>query len=702
MTSPAMTAMGVILGTAAYMSPEQARGKPVDKRADIWAFGVVLYEMLTGRRAFAGETVSDVIAAVLTREIDWAALPANTPASVRRLLERCLERDPKKRLRDIGDARHELEARPTTGPTPASGPAQAPSGTSRRPVVVTAVVALAAAALTFAAMSAWSTGGNRSSSLVFPVPAPPDTRLLQATISPDGQSLVLVAESSDGVSHLWVRELDDREVRLLDGTDGARDAFWSPDSRFVGYFTEARLWKVEVGTGVTETLAAVSNVRGGAWNAAGAILIGSEDMYGVPATGGTVSSALPVDAEAGENALRYPWFLPDGDHVLYYSRNAKDRSRAGLYVASLASGARKQLTAAASSSAVFVPSGHLLYRRDRYLVAHPFDVDALEFTGDPRPIADDVWYEPSVTALTSISASDTGSVVFRTGGEERTELAWFDRSGERSGTVWEPKGYVGIGLSNDGTKLLAGFPGDSAERHLWLYDIPTATARQVTSAGDAAGNVVFSDDGTEALLGIIEGPEMATLRVRLGSGAAPEPLPKSVGNRHATQWRGKYVVYEAARNERSIYLLNLETGTSQPLVDTPATEMFGTISPDGRWLAYESDESGQWDVYVQTFPEPTGRWRVTTDGGHQPRWNPRGGELFYLAPDRRMMSVPVRADGQTFRWDTPRALFKTDIVDLGPYRGAWGYAIGPDGNRFLVTTRRPQGPSPAVAIVNWK
>jgi Tol biopolymer transport system component/tRNA A-37 threonylcarbamoyl transferase component Bud32 len=693
------TAAGVILGTAAYMSPEQARGKSVDKRSDIWAFGVVLYEILAGRRLFTGETVSDVIAAVLTREIDWTALPATTPAPVRRLLERCLERDPKKRLRDIGDARHELDAKPAEAEVP-SQPAPA---AWRRTAALMAATAVAAAALTFGVTSLGTLSGEATSTLTFPIPAPPDTRLFQATISPDGRTLVVVAESSDGVSHLWIRELDARDVRRIEGTDGARDPFWSPDSRSIGYFTEARLWKVDVETGVTEALAVTANTRGGAWNEAGTIIVGGEDLLAVPANGGDVSTVLPIDAESGENAIRYPWFLPDGNHVLYYSRNAKDRTRAGLYVAALEGGVRKQLTATASSSAVFVPSGHLLYRRDRYLVAHPFDVDTLEFTGDPRPIADDLWYEPSVTALTGIGASRSGTVVFKAGGEERTELVWFDRSGERTGTVWEPKGYVGMGLSNDGTKLLAGFPGDSAERNVWLYDIPTGTARQVTSTGDAAGNVVFSDDGTQGLLGVIQGPAMTMLRARFGSGTTPEPVPTKSQNRHATDWKGNHVVYETSSDSASsLQLLDLETGSEQALVETPAHEMFGTISPDGRWLAYESNENGQWNVYVQTFPELTGRWPITTDGGHQPRWNPRGGELFYLAPDRRLVSVLVRAAGTEFRWDTPRTLFKTDIVDLGPYRGAWGYAVGPDGNRFLITTRRPQGSSPAVAIVNWK
>ncbi len=703
MTSPAMTEAGVILGTAAYMSPEQARGKPVDKRADIWAFGVVLYEMLTGRQAFGGETISDVLAAVLTREIDWSLLPPGTPPAVRRVLGRCLERDPKKRLRDIGDARYELDAPASETSTPTPETALPATGTTRMPALL-AGTALAAAALTWVALTLVGRTAPAAGPMIFPVLAPPDTRLEQVVVSPDGGSLAIVAESEDSVSHLWVRRLDSRDVRQLDGTDGARDPFWSPDSRFIGYFTESELSKIEVRTGVAERLAAVTNTRGGAWNREGTIVFGGESLLRVPASGGGVTIALALDAAAGENAIRFPGFLPDGMHVLFYSRNAKDRDLAGLWILSLETGVRKQLTAAASSSAVYVEPGVLLYRRDRYLIAHPFDVDRLELTGDPTPLAEDVWYEPGVTALVNVSASDTGTVLFRTGGPETSDLAWFDRSGQRIGNVWEPKSFVTVGLSPDGRQVLTGFPDQGPERHVWLYDIPSATARQITSSGDDAGNTVFSDDGTQAVLGIAEA-KMGMWLARLGSGAAPE-LIAADGYGHASDWHGGQVIQESfvtgSDTSVSLRLVDLLSGDERVLVDTPANETFGTVSPDGRWLAYTSDESGQWDVYVQAFPEAAGRWKVSADGGHQPRWNPRGGELFYLAPDRRMMSVGVRSGGSVFQWDTPRPLFKTDIVDLGPYRGSWGYAVAPDGDRFLMLTRRPQGPSPALAIINWR
>jgi Tol biopolymer transport system component len=701
------TAAGLILGTAAYMSPEQARGKPVDKRADIWAFGVVLFEMLAGQRLFDGETVSDVLAAVLAREIDWSRLPAETPPPVRHALERCLERDPRQRLRDIADARHDLQPPGTAAASTIRAGVGAPPGRGRRTALLMAATGLAAVALTAAVVS-WRNAPAPRSPMVFSVPAPPGTRLKQVVSSPDGRSLVFAAESASGESHLWLRSLDSRDARRLEGTAGAHEPFWSPDARFIGFFTEAQLWKIEAATGAVEALAATTDTRGGAWRPDGTIVFGGARLNRLSAGGGAVSTALDVDGASGENNIRYPSFLPDWSHVLYYSRNARDRARAGLWVVSLDGGVRKHLTAAAASSAVYVDPGYLLYRRDRYLVAHPFDARRLEFTGEPRPIAEDVWHDPGVTAQTNVSASATGIVTFRTGGVELSDLAWYDRQGRLAGTEWEAKGFTALGLSPDGRQILTTFPDQGVERHAWLYDRATATARQVTSAGDAI-TVAFSDDGTRAVLGMHSGATSGLWLALLGSGTAPELLVTKGGvgtAPFAMDWRGSQVVYSAltpreGRLSRSIGLLDLETGEDLSIVDTPGNEIFGVISPDGRRLAYASDETGQWEVYVATFPRAGERWRVSASGGHQPRWNPDGSELFYIAPDRRMMSLRVRS-GSGFQWDAPRPLFQTQIVDLGPFRGCWGYAVAPDGQRFLILTRRAQGPSPAVLVVDWK
>jgi Tol biopolymer transport system component len=701
------TAAGLILGTAAYMSPEQARGRPVDKRADIWSFGVLLFEMLTGRRLFEGETVSDVLASVLARDVDWSRLPAGTPPSVRHVLARCLERDPKQRLRDVADARHELlESRASTASATAAPPAGR-SGSRVRRLVLVAGALLAGAALGAGAL-AWRGRAAAATPMVFGLAAPEGSRLNHVVISPDGRSLVYAAESATGESHLWLQRLESREIRKLEGTAGAREPFWSPDSRFVGFFTEAQLLKLEVATGAVEALALVTDTRGGAWRADGTIVVGGARLLRVPATGGEATIAVAVDTESGENALRYPSFLPGGSQLLVYSRNARDRTRAGLWVVSLDDGARKHLTAAAASSALYVEPGYLLYRRERYLVSHPFDARRLEFTGEPRPVAEDLWHDPGVTAQTSVSVSTNGTLVFRTGGLEVSDLAWFDRAGRPLGIAWEAKGYASLSLSPDGRRILATFPSQGVERHAWLYDTVSGTARQVTSAGDTI-TLVFSDDGARAVLGTHSGTTSGLFVARLGGGTAPEPLPAKgpIGTQpFAMDWRGKQVLYASivpreGRPTRSINLRDVETGEDRVVVDTPGSDLFGVISPDGRHLAYASDESGQWEVYVARLPKADERWRVSARGGHQPRWSHDGHELFYVAPDRQMMSVRVRDAPRGLEWDAPRALFQTAIVDLGPFRGCWGYAVAPDG-RFLILTRRPQGARPALAVVNWR
>jgi serine/threonine protein kinase/Tol biopolymer transport system component len=705
MITPAVTTMGTILGTAAYMSPEQARGKPVDKRADIWAFGVVLYEMLSGQRLFPGETVSDVIAAVLTREVDWSALPIDTPAPVHRLLRRCLDRDPRQRLRDIGEARVGLQpdAAATEAVPPFASRSPGPGRLRGYDPLVLAGTAVAAAALTFVVMS-WSTAVPDVSPVAFPLPAPPGTRLEQVTISPDGRSLAFIGESPSGVTNLWVRSLESRDVRRLAGTEGARDLFWSADSQAIGFFTEERLSKIDVRSGAVASVTTTAQSRGGDWNGQDTIVYGGINLERISGDGSDAETALEIDTASGENAIRYPSFLPNGRHVLYYSRNAEHPDKAGLWLVDLDTRVRKHLTPAAASAAVYAEPGYLIYRRDRYLVAHPFDRRSLEFAGDPRTIAEDLWFEPGVTAQTNFSVSRTGTLTFRTGGPEMSDLAWFTRDGRRQELVWEPNSFVTLGLSPDGTQVLTGFPSRGVEREAWLYDPSTGTARQIPTEGDVAGNAVFSPDGTRALIGLFANARFRPWLARLGSGAAPEPLEVAGANAHATDWYGDLVVYEAstATSRPSLHVLDLSSGKDRPLVSGSGNQIFGSVSPDGRWLSYASDEAGQWEVYVSTFPDAEQRWRISTAGGHQPRWNPRGGELFYLAPDRRMMAVSLRGTSGTLRWDAPRPLFQTAIVDLGPYRGSWSYAVSPDGERFLILTRRPQDSSPAVAILNWR
>jgi Tol biopolymer transport system component len=698
----------MILGTAGYMSPEQARGKAADRRADIWAFGCVLFEMLSGQRVFEGETVSDTLASVLKSDPDFDKLSTDIPAAVRRLLRRCLHKDPHHRLHDAADARIVLEE-VAAGVVDEQG-AQAPpteEGLSRRTLLLMVASGLAAAALTFVVMAFLPASAPSDTSTVFPIPAPRGTRLEQVAVSPDGKSFAFVAESPSGFTEIWIRDLNSREVRKLEGTGGARDLFWSPDSRFIGYFSEEFVWKIEVASGAVEKLAAISQTRGGSWNQHDTIMIGGPKLVSVPATGGEVTTVVERDQDTGENALRFPHFLPDGNHVLFYSRNAEDSGRSGLWSVALDTGNRKHLAPEATSSAIYVESGELLYRRDRYLVARPFDARTLEFTGDSNIVDEDVWYEPGVTAQTDVSASKTGMVTFRTGGPEVTELTWFDRQGNRAGTVWEPKSFITVGLSHDEKQLITGFPGQGVNREVWLYDITAASARQIEAPGDLAGSALFSEDGSRALLQLYTGANMLPWMTELASGAPPKTLEVKHTTALATDWHDDLIVYEGSEGEgedarSSLNVLDLATGEDRTVVDGPGEQSFGSISPDGRWMSYSSDETGQFDIYVASFPDGERRWRISTAGGHQPRWNPQGGELFFLSSDRKMMSVRVLGGSSVFRWEAPRPLFQTDVADLGPHRGSWTYAVAPDGDRLLILTRQPQGTSPAVAILNWR
>ena len=704
------TVAGMILGTAGYMSPEQARGKATDRRADIWSFGCVLFEMLSGQRLFQGETVSDTLASVLKSDPDFDKLPTDTAPAIRRLLRRCLHKNPHHRLHDAADARIVLEeVAAGVGDEESAQAPPAAVGSSRRTLLLMAATGLVAAASTYAVMALIPNSAPVDMSTVFPIPAPSGTRLEQVVVSPDGKSLAFVAESPSGLTEIWIRDLDSREVRRLEGTQGAKDVFWSPDSRFVGYFSTEFIWRIEVASGAVEKLAAMNQTRGGTWSRQDTILVGGPNLLSVPATGGEPTVVVDRDEDTGENAMRFPHYLPDENHVLYYSRNAKRADRAGLWSVALDTGNRKHLAPEASSSAIYVEPGVLLYRRDRYLVARPFDAATLEFTGASSIVDENLWWEPGVTAMINVSASKTGTVTFRSGGPEVTELTWFDRDGNQTGTVWEPKGFITVGLTRDEKQLITGFPGQGVNRDVWLYDIATASARQLEAPGDLAGSAMFSDDGSRALIQQYTGSNMSPWMTELASGAPPTRLGVRFDTAFATDWHDDLVVYEGSTGEGdtsetgvSLNVLDLVTGDDRTIVPAPGEQAFGSISPDGRWISYLSSESGQYDVYVASFPDGERRWRISTGGGYQPRWNPQGGELFFLSSDRKMMSVRVLGGADVFRWEAAQELFQTDIVDLGPHRGAWTYAVAQDGERLLILTRQGQGASPAVGVLSWR
>ncbi len=734
--SPTMTAaigtqVGMILGTAGYMAPEQARGKAVDRRADIWAFGVILFEMLTGDRLYAGETVTDVIAALVTREPDWSKLPADAPAGARRVLQRCLQKDPRKRLRDIGDAALELAEGPSddSAARPATVAARPAGGRSRWLVGAACIVLGAIAA--WVLRGAMTSGGSEVARPTWSNLSPPAgsqydfTRFIE--ISPDGRSVTFVAPAAGADEPLlWIRDLGSEQPRALAGTDGAQQPFWSPDSRSIGYFAQRKLRRVSAEGGVSQTLADAGNSpRGAAWGDDGTILFvpdWSKPIFRVSATGGTASPVTQFDKERLELSHRWPHVLPDGRHFLYFvvstypslnPENPSAMDKSGLYIGSLDGAEPPRLLQTARSRAVYT-RGSLLYVDDSILMARPFDLGSLSFAGEPVSLAEGV--TQSVGALWGgalFSVSDEAGLLFVRGAPERrsvSQLRWRNREGKDLGTVGEPQPYNSVRPSHDGRHVAAsiGDPGD-----IWIYDLARGSSTRFSYDPGNDELPVWSPADDRILFQssrLISGQSFSpgTLFWKAASGLEPEEqlAVEDAGTiLFPEDWLpdGSVAAVTALRPETGsdIMLYSFEKGTIEPFIATAAEEQFARFSPDGRWMAYTSEESGRSEIYVQAFPGPGGKWQVSTGGGSLPVWRGDGRELFYLGADH-MMAVSVETAGG-FRHGSPVALFPVDATYLNSLAGT-SYGVTPEGKFLLMAAPEKAAGTPAeVTLVReWR
>ncbi len=712
-TSPAMTQAGMILGTAAYMAPEQARGTAVDKRADVWAFGVVLYEMLSGQRLFAGATVSDTLAAVLKTEPDWTALPAGTPPSIRKLLRRCLEKDRKHRLTDAGAARLEIDDALTASPTgdgaSASGASTStPSSRGRLPWMV----ATAAAVVGMLAMAMPTLRYLRKA----PPPAPPEMRLeittpatdapLEFALSPDGRSLVFVA-SGDGPSRLWLRPLDETEARPLAGTEGAAHPFWSPDGRSIGFSTRTALSRLDIAGGTPQELATVGgNATGGSWNADGTILYTpgmANPVWRISAAGGEPTAVTRLEPP-GQAAHRFPQFLPDGRHFLFSVRGTPDT--AGIYLGSLDGGAPTRLTAADSGGA-FLPPDRVLFVQAGTLVSRRLDLAGLALTAEPVTLAERVGVE--AFSRGGFAASGEGLVAYRIGGNAARQLTWVDRTGKAVGVAGEPDASAPAypELSPDGRRVALRRPVQG-NIDIWLRDLLGGGMTRLTFDAAVESVPVWSPDGTRiAFNSSRTGAYNLYTKASNGSGVETR-LVDSRNNLGTQDWSrdGRWLLYfeNYPTTGRDLWALDMTSRDLTPYVvaNTPAQEILAQFSPDGRWVAYQTNESGRFEVVVQPFPDAGGKWQVSTAGGVAPRWRADGKELYFLAPDATMMAVPVTAAGTTFTAGTPVPLFRTSIVDGGTVtNNRPQYAVARDG-RFLINQPLADATAaPITLILIW-
>ncbi len=702
-TAPAMTGAGVILGTAAYMSPEQAKGRPADKRSDLWAFGCLLYEMLTGRRAFEGTDVLATMANVLTREPDWDRLPAKTPPAVQLLLRRCLRKDKRQRMQDAGSVRVEIEEA-------LSAPIGSASAVSQggRPARARVAVSASLASALIAGLAGWYLKlvplppPSVVTRVALTLPAEEQLAVLYPSlaVSPNGAHLVYVARRR-GVQQLHLRPLDSLESTALVGTDGAAAPFFSPDSQWVGFFAGGKLKKISVTGSAPLTVCDARESFGGSWSSKDVIYFspgGSSRLWQVSAMGGTPQPFTKIDPQKGEIGHRWPQVLPGGDAVLFSSRTGPGWDEWDLQVQRVSNGERHRL--AHGGPGYYVPTEHLVYMQlaTGTLVAVPFDPEHLQVGADP-PVA--VTKGILTEEGSHYTVSGNGVLAYVPGGspvQDRT-LVWVDRQGKVDPLNTPGRPYETPRLSPNGERLAFMTAGPTYD--VWVYDFARGNATRLVSEGSNQYPIWTPDGKRVTYRATRTGTRNIFWRMADGGGAE-ERLTTGEGNHAPGSWspNGDVLLFVTAGVGWDIMALQLPERETQPFVQTPFYEGVPQFSPDGRWVAYPSDESGRWEIYVRPYPRQEAKWQISTDGGTEPVWNPNGRELFYRSGNS-MMAVDVTSK-PVFRAGRPRVLFAGHyVLSAG---GPTNYDVSPDGRRFLMVQRSGQDqttPTQIVTVLNW-
>jgi eukaryotic-like serine/threonine-protein kinase len=708
LTRKVNTNPGAVMGTAGYMSPEQVRAKPVDHRTDIFSFGAVLYEMLSGRRAFHGDSAIETLNAILKEDPpDLSGTNPNIAPAFERVVSHCLEKSPDRRFQSASDVAFALES--LSGVT--SLPSQQTMATvksltpsrlwTRERMVwlsVCAVLLLAVAAFAF-----WNFSRSQPNAHAIQLAlsiTDKTTRVAGVNVSPDGLRVAFTANNPEGKRQLWVRRLDGTTAQPLESTDNAVAPFWSADSGSLGYFANGKLYKVDASGGRPQTLCDAREDRGGAWNRDGVILFaGPEGLNRISAHGGTPT--LATRSEPNEEAHRWPYFLPDGKHFLFLG-DAATAENHHLRLGSLDSQESQILFGAITRVAYALP-GYLLYVNQGALVAQPFDAEKLKVSGEPTTLAEGIATVGDNHEF-DFSVSDTGILAYQSG-SRKTQLVWIDRSGKKISTIGEPDAFAGIALSPDGKRALtpmfdaAGRSGD-----IWVIDLTRGNKSRVTFDPQSDGDAIWSPDGRRFVFASNRGGNGHTnLYIASPNGSGDDQRLLAVdADDVPTSWSrdGQYILINRWLNGRgSTWLLRPNVDSeAKPLLQSAAFDQgTGVFSPNARFLAYTSNESGRYEVYVQSFPPSENKWSVSSGGGGLPLWSADGKELFYLSLDGKLMSVDVKTD-RAFEIGTPKELFQTDIK-VGP---SLPYAVTADGSRFLINAPTEAGDStPLVVILNW-
>jgi serine/threonine protein kinase/Tol biopolymer transport system component len=701
-----LTDRGAILGTFQYMAPEQLEGKDVDARTDVFAFGALLYEMVTGRRAFEGKSQASLIAAILEHEPrPMTEVQPLAPLALDWLVRGCLEKKPDDRWQSMRDVGKNLARVTESAETP--GAAVSPPRSRRALAALTGILALSTVGLALFNVLRHETENRES--IRFTIDPPEGTSIAlgpaapQSALSPDGRHLAFATSNPEGKSALWVRPLDGLEARELKGTENADLPFWSPDGRHLGFFANGQLKKIDIAIGSPQVLwEPFVNTPGATWGPDGVILFGGpEGISRISAAGGEPSLVTRTDRSRGEKNHYFPQFLPDGRRFLFFVMSSGEET-SGIHVGSLDSQDTRFLLGT-ELRAVYAEPGYLLFQREGTLFAQALDPFDLELRSEPVRIADSLASNSS-SGRTTFSVSETGVLAYRTGaagGNPLTQLTWFDREGNRVGTLGPPGYYGNLALSPDGKRVAVTLTEESEMEHVWIGELSSDVFSRFTFGESRDRSVLWSHDGTRLFFSSDRNGTVGLYKKLANGAGEAELLLDSAEEKglDSSAPNGDLVFEsESVKTGWDLWVLHEGESEPEPYLRTEFQEQEGKVSPDGHWLAYVSDESGRSEVFVSTLPSPIGKWQVSTDGGSAPRWRQDGKELFYIAPDNRIVAVAVTV-GSTFARGTPRPLFVAPVGQGGPWEE---FDVSADGTRFLVNALAEEEPgAPITVVVNW-
>jgi serine/threonine protein kinase len=709
-----LTQKGTVVGTFQYMAPEVLQGTNADARSDIFSFGCVLYEMVTGRRAFEGKSQFSVLGAILDKEPDRisAVLP-NSPPRLDETVWRCLAKNPDQRYGCMHDVRIQLqelaEAKPLSDAV--KSPGHQPTAGSRFPWLLAGIATLAAVTIGAAYMLRAPKAEPVVRSSILPPAGTSFVTMLPASgppvLSPDGTLLAFSARDDKSRVLLYVRPLTSLTAQPLPGTEDATYPFWPPDSREVGYFIPGELKKINANGGPSQNICAAISGRGAAWGADSTIVFtpsSTQPLFRVSAAGGSAEPASKLDVSRSENSHRWPSFLPDGKHFVYWARSSRSQENR-LYVGEL--GTLQAKTLAKTDSMGVYTSGYLLFMRDQNLMAQPFDPRRLELSGEPFPIAEHVAIN-GATARPLFSASQNGTLIYQTGETSSGwNLLWWDAAGKLTGSVAQPDRYLFPTLSPDGKRLAAMiFTGAQGNEDVWVFDLARGTSTRLTFTGNARGFPVWSPDGKSVYYS--SNPTgMSHIYAKAADGSGPERIVLDTDNTvelpMSASPDGRYLVYikRDIRNETSYLIWALPLlgdGKPFPIVESTFDAQFPSVSPDSKWMVYQINESGRREIYITAFPTGGAKWQVSTNGGTWPKWRRDGKELFFLDPSDKLMAVDVNTSGNAVHLGIPHDLFQTVGIqrDFGPFD------VTADGKKFLLNSGNlKEGSDPFTLVLNW-